>query len=93
MLKLSGAISITYLSLFSLEIILSSKEYTLVKQSAPGFRPWWLQDEVIVAYMYSLRQKHLNMELINLSETLTLNKFKKLRNLLAQFDADEIEYI
>ena len=34
LLKL-GAISITYLSLFSLEVIFSSKEYTLVKQSAP----------------------------------------------------------
>ena len=83
----------TYFSLFSLEIILSSKEYTLVKQSAPGFRPMWLQDEVIAAYMYSLRQKHLNMELINLSETLTSNKFKKLRNLLAQVDSNQIEYI
>ena len=35
LLKLGCAISITYLSLFSLEVIFSSKEYTLVKQSAP----------------------------------------------------------
>ena len=35
LLKLGGAVSITYLSLFSLEAIFSSKEYTLLKQSAP----------------------------------------------------------
>ena len=93
LLKLGGAISITYLSLFSLEVIFSSKEYTLVKQSAPGFRPGWLQDEVIAAYLYNLRQKHLNMEFIYPSEALALNKFKKLRNLLAQVDSNNIEYI
>ena len=93
LLKLGGAISITYLSLFSLEVIFSPKEYILVKQSAPGFRPGWLQDEVIAAYLYNLRQKHLNMEFIYPSEALALNKFKKLRNLLAQVDSNKIEYI
>ena len=33
------------------------------------------------------------MEFICPSEALTLNKFKKLRNLLAQVDSDMIEYI
>ena len=89
LLKLGGAISITYLSLFSLEVIFSSKEYTLVKQSAPGFRPGWLQDEVIAVYLYYLRQNHLNIEFIYPSEALALDKFKKLRNLLAQVRLDK----
>ena len=78
------------MSLFLLEVIFSSKEYTLVKQSAPGFRPGWLQDKVIPAYLYNTRQKHLN---IHPSEALALNKFKKLPNLSAQVDSNEIEYI
>ena len=94
MLKLGGAITITYLSQFSLEVIFNSKEYILVKQSAPAsFGPGWLQDEVIATYLYNLRQKHLNMEFIYPSEALTLNKFKKLQNLLAQVDSNKIEYI
>ena len=52
--KPGGAISINYLSLFSLEVIFSSKEHTLLKQSDPGFRPGWLQDEVNAAYLYNL---------------------------------------
>ena len=62
LLKLGGTISMTYLLLFSLEVIFSSKDYILVKQSAPGFTTGWLQDEVIAAYLYNLRQKYFNME-------------------------------
>ena len=93
-MKLGGAITITYLSQFSLEVIFNSKEYILVKQSAPAsFGPGWLQDEVIATYLYNLRQKHLNMEFIYLSEALALNKSKKLQNLFAQVDSKKIEYI
>ena len=91
LLKPGGAISITYLSLFSLEVIFNSKEHTLVKQSDPGFRQGWLQDEVNAAYC-TIWQKHLNMEFCP-SEALALNKFKKLRNLLAQVDSNIIEFI
>ena len=87
LLKPGGAISITYLSLFSLDVIFNSKEHTLVKQSDPGFRPGWLQDEVNAAYLYNLAK------VLGPSEALALNKFKKLRNLLAQVDSDIIEYI
>ena len=42
-----GCIDITYLSILSLEVIFTSNEYENIRKIDKGFRPGWLEDEVI----------------------------------------------
>ena len=55
-----GCIDITYLSILSLEVIFTSNKYENIRKIDKGFKPGWLQDEVIAAYFYCLRQRYKN---------------------------------
>ena len=70
-----GCIDITYLSILSLEVIFTSNEYEKIRKINKGFRPGWLQDEVIAAYFYGLRQRYKNLEFIDPSEALAAGMF------------------
>ena len=70
-----GCIDITYLSILSLEVIFTSNEYEKTRKINKGFRPGWLQDEVIAAYFYCLRQRYKNLEFIDPSEALAAGMF------------------
>ena len=70
-----GCIDITYLSILSLEVIFTFNEYENVRKIDKGVRPGWLQDEVIAAYFYCLRQCHKNLEFIDASEALAAGMF------------------
>ena len=70
-----GCIDITYLSILSLEVIFTSNEYEKIRKINKGFRPGWLQDEVIAAYFYCLRQRYKNLEFIDPSEALAAGMF------------------
>ena len=70
-----GSIDITYLSILSLEVIFTSNEYENVRKIDKGVRPGWLQDKVIAAYFYCLRQCHKNLEFTDASEALAAGMF------------------
>ena len=55
-----GCINITYLSILSLEVIFTSNEHENIRKINKGFKPGWLQGEVIAAYFYCLRQRYKN---------------------------------
>ena len=88
-----SCIDITYLSILSLEVICTSNEYENIRKVDKRFRPGWLQDEVIAAYFYCLRQCYKNLEFIDPSEALAAGMFGSIRRLLSDMTSGDIDYV
>ena len=73
-----GCIDIIYLSILSLEVFFTSNEHENIRKIDKGFSPIWLQDEVIAAYFYCLRQHYKNLEFVDPSEALTAGMFRSI---------------
>ena len=88
-----SCIDITYRSILSLKVIFTSNEYENIRKTDKGFRPGWLQDEVIAAYSYCLRQRYKNLELIDPSKALATSMFRSIQSVFSNMNSGDIGYV